>query len=86
MKKFTAILAAMIIALFVVSCGGSSTNDPEPTNDNDDPTNPTNDTDPIEDPDEEQDEEPTVDCKIDDAYASSKFDNYYTFKGATSIR
>ena len=84
MKKFTAILAAMIIALFVVSCGGSS-NDPEPTNDNDDPTNPTNDTDPIEDPDEEQDEEPTVDCKIDDAYASSKFDNYYTFKGAGTI-
>ena len=90
MKKFTLALMAIVFALFVVSCGDSKKDEPtDPTS-----TEPTEE--PTVEPTEEPTDQPTVDptdepteepvtCKIDDSYASSKFDTYYTFKGAGTI-
>ena len=53
MKKFTAILAAIVLALFVVSCGGGSNNDKDK-----DPTDPTS-TEPTEEPTSTEPTDPT---------------------------
>ena len=54
MKKFIAILAAFVLTLFVVSCGGGSDEPTNPTDPTDNPTNPTdeptNPTDPTDEP------------------------------------
>ena len=95
MKKFTLALMAIVFALFVVSCGDSKKDEPtdptvEPTDEpttepTDEPTNPDNPTNPDDDPTNDDDPTPPDTCKIDDSYASSNFDNYYTFKGAGTI-
>ena len=84
MKKFTAILAAMIIALFVVSCGGDSKKDNTDTTPDGDQTD-TDTTDAVDDTDKPDtgDTEPT--CLIDDSYKKSSFKEYFTFKGAGEV-
>ena len=65
MKKIVTILAAFVLTLFVVSCGGGSDEPTNPTDPTDNPTNPTdeptNPTDPTEEPTNPTDptEEPT---------------------------
>ena len=80
MKKFTAILAAMILALFVVSCGDSKDNkDPEPT------TEPTEE--PTEEPTGEPTEEPTEEgCKLDNSILESDAERYFAYKGSGEIQ
>ena len=99
MKKFTAILVAIVIALFVVSCGGSSSKDKDKpdTGDTGDTTDTTDTTDTADTADtaDSTDTTDTADtsdtgdtgtvCKIDESYESTDFDNYYTFKGAGVI-
>ena len=97
MKKFTAILVAIVLALFVVSCGGSS-KDPEPTTEPTDTDEEPTDTD-VEptDTDEEPtdtDEEPTdtdteepkpETCKLGTDLYTIDADRYFAIKGAGTI-
>ena len=101
MKKFTAILMAMILALFVVSCGGGSNNDntdtdttpDDDTTDSDtdpatDDDTTDSDTDPDTDPDTEPDTEPPAEetCKLgSDLYTLEGAERYFAFKGAGVI-
>ena len=78
MKKFTAILVAIVLALFVVSCGGSSKDDDKTDTDTPDTENP--DGDATDSGDEELDS-----CAIDSSFNQSNYESYYLLSGAGTI-
>ena len=85
MKKFLAVTVAIVLALFVISCGGGSDkpeNDEEPVNDGD--NTPVQDDDPTPVSDNDTPEPPAA-CKLDAAYATSDAEAYFAFKGMGEI-
>ena len=90
MKKFTAILVAIVLALFVVSCGSSSKDDNKDNNDTDtsdtDTTADTgDDTDTTADTGDDADTEEGG-CKLDNSILESDAERYFAYKGSGEIQ
>jgi hypothetical protein len=86
MKKFLAVTVAIILALFVISCGDSKKDEPKTDGDivdsgDDDPTTDTGDT----EPDGDSGDSGSTACKLDAAYATSDAEAYFAFKGMGEI-
>ena len=88
MKKFLAVTVAIILALFVISCGDSKKDEPKTDGDvvdsDDDPTTDTGDTEPDGDSGDSGDSGSTA-CKLDAAYATIDAEAYFAFKGMGEI-
>lgn len=78
MKKFTAILVAIVLALFVASCGGSDKKDEDKPDSGD--SGDTDTTDSEADSGEEDDS-----CTIDSSFSKSDYSSYVLISGAGTI-
>ncbi|MBR6245459.1 hypothetical protein IKR20_07805 [bacterium] len=87
MKKFLAVTVAIILALFVISCGDSKKEEPKTDDDVVDSgnTEPDGDSGSIEEPDGDSGDSGSTACKLDAAYATSDAEAYFAFKGMGEI-
>ncbi len=89
MKKFTAILVAIVLALFVVSCGGGSNDKEKDDSDNTEvPDGEEHDGETPENPDEEDpDGDQGTEVVIDESYGTvaPAYDEYFTFRGGSKM-
>ena len=87
MKKFLAVTVAIILALFVISCGDSKKDEPKTDDDAVDSgvTEPDGDSGSTEEPDGDSGDSGSTACKLDAAYATSDAEAYFAFKGMGEI-
>ncbi|MBP5201868.1 hypothetical protein J6Z39_05570, partial [bacterium] len=87
MKKFLAVTVAIILALFVISCGDSKKEEPKTDDDVVDSgdTEPDGDSGSTEEPDGDSGDSGSTACKLDAAYATSDAEAYFAFKGMGEI-